>query len=348
MGRRKSKFRHRKLKMGKEIPATIASSSAPPPPWIELPEDITANILKRLGAVEILKSAQKVCTTWRKVSHDPSMWRVIDLRNPEHFMEQYDLICRQAVDRSQGQLVDLSLTYFGDDELINYVAYRSSHLKHLTLQDCIDISGEGLVEAVKKLPHLEELHLIIMPTVQAEDIINIGISCPMLKSFSFNDRGSKQPIPEHYFTEEDEFTESSNEFGQAIASSMPNLCHLSLFANWMKNEGLEAILDSCPHLESLDLRQCFRLDLKQGALGKRCSEQIKHVKYPKDSISDIKWVVDWGAAHLYGSPFSDYDSLDDYGYYDDLGDYDDYFNPFNDISFLGEDVPPWIFDHGYF
>lgn len=225
---------------------------------------------------------------------------------------------------------------------------RSSQLKRLTLQDCIDISGEGLVKAVKKLPHLEELHLIIMEEMQASDIKAIGISCPILKSFSFNGRGSTQPNRELYL-EDDEFSDSS-EFALAIAKSMPNLCHLSLFADWMKNDGLEAILDGCPHLESLDLRQCFRLDLQQGALGKRCSKQIKHVKYPSDSISDIKWVVDdddWDGDQLYSAQYSDYDSLDGYGYYDDLEYYDDYTNPFNDVSFFGDDAA-WIFGHDYF
>ncbi|KAL3643694.1 hypothetical protein CASFOL_014509 [Castilleja foliolosa] len=60
-------------------PTVGASSSAPPPPWINLPRDLTANILRRLGQVEILQTARKVCTTWRSVCSEPSMWRVIDL-----------------------------------------------------------------------------------------------------------------------------------------------------------------------------------------------------------------------------------------------------------------------------
>ncbi|KAL8468598.1 hypothetical protein ACS0TY_031697 [Phlomoides rotata] len=296
MGRRKSKFRYRP-KMGKEIPATIASSSAPPPPWIELPEDITANILKRLGAVEILKSAQTVCTTWRRVSHDPSMWRVIDLENPERLMEQYDLICRQAVDRSQGQLVDLSVTYFGDDELINYVAYRSSHLKRPTLHSSYFVDGKSLAEAIKKVPHLDELHLNFSYLVFASDIETIGKAYPMLKSFSYNKRG-----PEHPYLDVPYFfvRPSSNDCALAIAKSMPNLRHLRLFAQSLNNEGLEAILDGCPHLESLDLRKCLYLRLC-GAVAKRCFQQIKDVK------CDIEWL----------KSDSDYEFYDCGDYFDD-------------------------------
>lgn len=136
MGRRKSKFKYKKPKMWKKVSPTVASSSAappqpppPPPPWIELPADVTANILKRLGAEEIMQSAQKVCSTWRKVCHDSSMWRVIELDNPHPGSQgEYELMCRHAVDRSQGELIDLTLSHFGNDDLINYVADRYNFL----------------------------------------------------------------------------------------------------------------------------------------------------------------------------------------------------------------------------
>ncbi|KAL8468600.1 hypothetical protein ACS0TY_031699 [Phlomoides rotata] len=123
-----------------------------------------------------------------------------------------------------------------------------------------------------------------MPNVRAADIINIGISCPILKSFTFNQYGFFDPSEiETYFEEP-----NTNEYALAIAKNMPNLCHLRLIANSIDNDGLEAILDGCPKLESLDLRQCFDLDLR-GALGKRCAEQIKHLKFPFYSVSDIEY-----------------------------------------------------------
>ncbi|KAL6563959.1 hypothetical protein OROHE_005199 [Orobanche hederae] len=342
MGRRKSKLRKQKTR-GK-VPAAASPSldavDPPSPPWIELPADVTANILQRLGAEEILESAQKVCTTWRKVCGDPSMWRVISLKNPERFYSAYDLMCRNAVDRSQGRLIDLTLDYFGDDNLINYIANRSSHLGRLTLNTCYDILGEGLAEAVKKLPHLEELHIICAPKANASDIEAIGISCPMLKSFTFNQHGCKHLLP-HF--DDDDFMEGydCNDYALAIAKTMPNLRHLRLFANWMKNEGLQAILDGCSHLESLDLRYCFGLDLG-GALGKRCSQQIKDLKRPSDSISDIWWVdsePECSIAQTNDSDLypSDYIISDvDYDYYGDYEVYDDYTSPLGFGLFGGE------------
>lgn len=135
MGRRKC--RNRKRKNQRKIPAAAAaaasssgpppdapSSSDPPTQWVELPGDVTANILQRLGAEEILRSAQQVCTTWWKVCQDPAMWRVIDMCNPEqlNLNEEYTVMCRRAVDRSQGQLLELTLDYFGDEELMEHIA----------------------------------------------------------------------------------------------------------------------------------------------------------------------------------------------------------------------------------
>ncbi|KAL0442471.1 UNVERIFIED_CONTAM: putative F-box/LRR-repeat protein 21 [Sesamum latifolium] len=245
-------------------------------------------------------------------------------------------MCRHAVDRSQGQLIDIHIEYLGDDQLMQHISQRSSHLRRLTLACCYDISCEALIEALKRFPELEELHLIIMPSVLAGDIETIGISCPKLKSFTFNERGCMYPLLEE--SELDEFAEEEdcNECAVAVAKTMPNLRHLRLFANEMKNEGLQAILDGCPHLESLDLRQCYGIDLG-GVLGKRCCQQIKHLKLPSDSVADYEW--DAG-----DSCEEDGNSLwcsDEYSW----GYFDDYTNPFHSDYFSDDEI--WFLGHDY-
>ncbi|CAK9142848.1 unnamed protein product [Ilex paraguariensis] len=98
------------------------------PNWLQLPSDVTASILHRVGAIDILENVQKVCTTWRRICKDPAMWRVIDMCNLGDLHSiPYDLekMCRHAVDRSQGQLIDINIEYFGTDELLEYIADRS-------------------------------------------------------------------------------------------------------------------------------------------------------------------------------------------------------------------------------
>ncbi|KAI3455955.1 hypothetical protein Pfo_012618 [Paulownia fortunei] len=310
----RKKFQLKRPKNKKKIPTTDSSSSDAPP-WIELPRDVTANILHRLGAIEILESARKVCTTWRRVCQDPSMWQVIDMKNlgdPPDMLYDSNIMCRHAVDLSQGQLIDINIEYFGTDELLYYISERSIHLRRLRIACCYGISAKGLSEAVKRFPQLEELHLFFMSSISAGDIETIGISCPMLKSFTFNDRGYRYPLMD------------GNECAFAVAKNMPNLCHLRLFGNKMKNEGLQSILDGCPQLESLDLRQCFGVDLG-GDLGKRCSQQIKVLRRPCDSTDDYEW-----DAEIYDcESFNDYYYSSEHSDIYSIGDYDDYTSHFS-------------------
>ncbi|KAG6407156.1 hypothetical protein SASPL_130140 [Salvia splendens] len=53
----------------------------------------------------------------------------------------------------------------------------------MTLVYC-NPTSKALAEAIKKLPLLEELHLIISTTMDPIDCETIGISCPMLASFT--------------------------------------------------------------------------------------------------------------------------------------------------------------------
>ncbi|XP_041027034.1 putative F-box/LRR-repeat protein 23 [Juglans microcarpa x Juglans regia] len=240
----------------------------PPPPhpqcqfrnWLELPRDVTVSILLRLGAIEILTSAQRVCLLWRNLCKDPSMWRKIDMRNLGDLWDMpYDLetMCRHAVDRSCGQLVDINVEYFGTDELLHYIAESSSQVRRLRLVCCYKISGKGLSEVAAKLPLLEDLE-ILYGLLSKEPLEAVGRCCPLLKSLKFNSQGYRRPRIE------------CDEEAIAIAENMTELRHLQLFGNKLTNDGLKAILDGCHHLESLDLRQCFNVNLT-GNLGRRCA-----------------------------------------------------------------------------
>ncbi|XAR59375.1 hypothetical protein NMG60_11015197 [Bertholletia excelsa] len=265
--------------------------------WLELPRDVTAIILHKVGAIDMLENVQKVCKTWRDICKDPAMWRSIDMFNPGDLWDMpYDpeKMCRHAIDRSCGQLVDINIEYFGTDDLLHYITERTSQLRRLQLVCCYKISDEALSEAAKKLPMLEDLH-IYHGSLSKESLETVGRCCPQLKSLKFNMHLSRAPHME------------SDDEAIAIAETMPGLRNLQLFGNQMTNDGLKAILDGCPHLESLDLRQCFNIHLG-GALGRRCSEQIKDLRHPNDSTDDYGFDASIHDAYNYGY---DYDSLDD-------------------------------------
>ncbi|MFS8012537.1 putative leucine-rich repeat domain superfamily [Helianthus anomalus] len=99
------------------------------------------------------------------------------------------------------------------------------------------------------------------------------------------------------------FQKKKNEIAIAIGQNLIGIRHLELIGNKMTNDGLRVILDNCHHLETLDLCECFCIDLK-GDLGKQCSKQIKYLKLPNDSLE--------GCPYIFYISFDDDDVLADY------------------------------------
>lgn len=251
--------------------------------WLELPSEVMIMILVKLDAIDILSSAQNVCSSWCKICKNPLMWRVIDMHNlgdlnADMYLD-YNLegICRHTVDRSCGQLVDINIEYFGTDELLHHIAHSSNQLRRLRILDCYDISDEGFTEAVSKLPLLEHLEIFLC-SFDVETLKTVGRCCPLLKSLKLN-----KPFYRGLWMGRD---------GEAfaIAETMPKLHHLQIYGNVLTDMGLQAILDGCPELESLDLRGCFNLYLEEGELEERCAGRIKILYLPHDPIDGCEFI----------------------------------------------------------
>ncbi|XP_019087391.1 PREDICTED: putative F-box/LRR-repeat protein 23 [Camelina sativa] len=262
--------------------------------------------------IDILENVQKLCKPWRRVCKDPSVWRKIDMRNLGDFATKYDLeiMCRHAVDLSQGGLVDIDIWDFDTDDLLYYIAEwveveniyillillnyllylsllgyilifhtylhcRSINLKSLRFT-CDKITDEGVMKAVVKLPLLEELDVISYCSFSGNSFRVVDQACPNLKTLKLNHN------PELGFF----VCYEHNSIATEIAECMPKLHHLQLIGNGLNNTGLNAILDGCPHLDYLDLRECSNINLV-GDLEKKCSERISVLRRPDDSTADF-------------------------------------------------------------
>ncbi|KAL6580156.1 hypothetical protein OROMI_008180 [Orobanche minor] len=150
----------------------------------------------------------------------------------------------------------------------------SSQLICLTLRGCNYFSDYRLGEAAKRISLLEEAHFVYVDC-SSEDIEAIGRSCPKLRSFTLSKSGNKLS---KYI---------SNDDALAVAKSMSGLRQLRLLGNDMSNEGLEAILDGCPLLESLDVRRCYNADLN-GDLGRRIVQKVRCFLGPEDPMEDCE------------------------------------------------------------
>ncbi|XP_071719352.1 putative F-box/LRR-repeat protein 9 [Rutidosis leptorrhynchoides] len=253
--------------------------------WFDLPPELKVNILSRIGHFEILETAQYVCSDWYKVCKDPSMWKVINLYwlRETFYLSEVSYgglpgiwkICKNVVDRSGGQLVDIVIPDLRTDEILMYVADRASQLKRLYMRvgRSDDSSIKTLHEALKKFPLLEELN-VDSEYLTKEAIESAGRYCPLLKTLIFIQGG--------------EFSSSlkvNDEIGVAIGENLHELRHLKLINNTISNIGLKAILDGCHQLESLDLSLCAHIDLN-GDVVKRCLERIKHLTLPDFHYED--------------------------------------------------------------
>ncbi|CAH8383827.1 unnamed protein product [Eruca vesicaria subsp. sativa] len=243
--------------------------------WLELPPELTISILHRLGPIEIVKTARKVCRSWRHLCKDPSMWRKIVIHIEEFGDRNYEKLCRHLVGRSQGGLVEIDISRFASDPLLRYIANESSrHLRSLRISFCYQVTDKGFIAAVSRLPLLEELEVSYCSLSEECRLRVVGQSCPNLKTFKKNSFGLRGP--RHEF---------DDVVALAIAETMPRLCHLELVGDTLTDVGLNAILDGCPNLEHLDIHECFNVELV-GDLETRCIERIKFLRRPNDSVHD--------------------------------------------------------------
>ncbi|KAL6198448.1 hypothetical protein ACLB2K_028237 [Fragaria x ananassa] len=251
--------------------------------WVELPDDVTLSILSRLGTVDILDNAQKVCKKWRKVCKEMK-WDTIDIRNDSAHRITFNLdkICHHVVDLSCGNLVNVNV-YFISNKLLKYITDSSTGIRRLRLVCSYGISDEGLIEVASKLPQLKDLDITYCGNLSHKPVEVLGCSCPLLRSFKLNKECRKYSDNSLEEIIDDEGRRSKDDEALTIAGTMHGLNHLQLFQNQLTNDGLKAILDGCPHLESLDLRSCFNLNL-EGDLGRRCTEKIKRLFLPGDLI----------------------------------------------------------------
>ncbi|CAO2206079.1 unnamed protein product [Urochloa humidicola] len=235
------------------------------------PANVLLAILHRLDYIDILISAERVCRSWRRAAREePSLWRRITLRGHEGIAGKVSR-CRmacEAVRRAAGQCEAFCAEYAGDNGFLIYLSKRSPCLTSLRLISCNGVTDVGFIEAVKALPLLEELELSGCDNVGADGVYEVvGEVCPQLKRFRLRKRCFNN-------------TEKNKDKDALGIATMHSLCSLQLFGNVISSKGLETILDNCPHLEYLDIRHCFNVNMNKTLFAK-CSG-IKTIKLPDE------------------------------------------------------------------
>ncbi|CAM8988005.1 unnamed protein product [Rhodiola kirilowii] len=132
----------------------MSSSSDELTNWLDLPSEVTVAILQKVDAVDIFNHVQLVCTSWHTICKDPSMWRSIVMLSERNIYDwdyfNVEKIARHAIDRSCGQLVDISIGWFYSDKIIHYLAQSSCQLRRLQIVSCRYFSKDLLKETASK------------------------------------------------------------------------------------------------------------------------------------------------------------------------------------------------------
>ncbi|CAN6172032.1 unnamed protein product [Urochloa humidicola] len=276
-----------------------------------------------------MMGAQGVCRSWRRAGRDePELWRRIDMRGHEELahrgLADLDDMAVDAVLRSRGQCQAFWGERAGDhDEFILFLGRQAPMLKSLILISCPNISDQGFMEAIEMFPFLEELEVSDCWGMHDKRVFEvIAKACPRLKHF-------RHCHPRYRYT-------SDNKDMEAMAvATMRELRSLQLFRNDLTNDGLAAILNNCPHLESLDIRNCPNVYLTTDIRAMCAPIKTKKVRY--------KFQNDFNRSEFEpGSPISQCSTCLMFPYFSNLGedfdpdDYADFYDPSYGLNSLDE------------
>ncbi|XP_066353126.1 putative F-box/LRR-repeat protein 9 isoform X3 [Miscanthus floridulus] len=247
-----------------------SSSSAPSEArdWAALPQDILLTVFLKLGPCEIMQGAELVCTMWRRVAVDePLLWRSIDMGTVSTLSPVGRAVACAALNRGAGQCESFSGSC--DDDMLPYLVERAPSLKSLHLS-CFDGPNQVLVVVLKNLSLLEDLEVSpSLLSIGTENLLeSVCQACPLLRKLRV-----RFSIDENYFADE-EIREKIN----GIFTTMCELLSLELLNCDLTVEGLAAILDHCPVLESLYITGCFGGEMDAELRGK-CAK-VKNLTLP--------------------------------------------------------------------
>ncbi|XP_058759928.1 putative F-box/LRR-repeat protein 23 [Vicia villosa] len=256
------------------------------PDWLELPRDVTANILKRLDTVEIVTSACLVCPLWWNICNDSEFWGSIRMTKLRYSSYDYEdnliQICLYAIDLSCGQLEEINIDYFATDDILALISNR-----YMRLIDCGALSDIAFCESVMRLQHLEELEISFNNGLSKYDSLElVGRGCRLLKSLKYTG-----VVVDN----------KGNDVLFSIAKSMPGLHRLKISGDMPTDDGVVSVLDGCTLLESFDLRGCCTIHFSE-SLEKRCRHQIKDFGPPLQLSCASNW--DFGISSYVDSYFN--------------------------------------------
>ncbi|GFQ03264.1 F-box protein fbw2 [Phtheirospermum japonicum] len=300
--------------------------------WDELIPDALGLIFKNLSLLEVLTVVPRVSKSWGKVVMGPYCWQEIDIEewSRNRKPETLDRMLQMLIARSCGSLRKLIVSGLGSDQTFLFIANHAQSLRTLRLPRS-EINDSIMGKAFGMLSALTFLDLSYCIQIGAQGLETIGKNCKSLTSL----RRIMHPLEVmNKLSQDDE--------ALAISATMPRLKHLEIAYLVVGTSSIVEILKNCEHLELLDVRGCWNVNLDE-----KFMKRFPKLKVVGPLVVDCYDMNGWDNC-------SDYSGSSGYLAWDFVaGDMDDDFDDdgyaemvdyFLDDERSIEDVEMWFYD----
>ncbi|CAL5031774.1 unnamed protein product [Urochloa decumbens] len=234
--------------------------------WTEAvsPEILALVLRGRVPADDVARGAARVCRAWRQAAASPDMWGDIDIEawcRRVNCRSRADAAVRRLVARAQGTLRRLSAYRVGDASL-TYVAASGKLLNVLQIP-MSEVTDQIVERHAECLPALKVLDISYCLNITSKGIETLGRHCKLLIQLK---RNMPPPDPPQGNNTAANVVE---EEALAVANTMPMLEQLQLAYGLFSDLALNAILNKCPLLRTLNILGCWNVRL-EGDIEDRC------------------------------------------------------------------------------
>ncbi|KAF8714883.1 hypothetical protein HU200_027417 [Digitaria exilis] len=234
--------------------------------WTEAvsPEILVLVLRGRVAADEVARGPALVCRAWMQAVASPDMWGDVDIEawcRRVNCRARADAAVRRLVARAQGTLRRLSAYRVGDASL-TYVAASGKLLNVLQIP-MSEITDQIVEKHAECLPALKVLDISYCLNITSRGIEALGQHCKLLAQLKRNMPPPEPPLGNNAVAKVVE------EEAMAVANTMPKLEQLELAYGLFSDLAVNAILNKCPLLRSLDILGCWNVRL-DGDIEERC------------------------------------------------------------------------------
>ncbi|CAN4097292.1 unnamed protein product [Withania somnifera] len=226
--------------------------------WDELIPDALGLIFRNLSLQEVLNIVPRVCKSWGKAARGPYCWQEIDIEewSKDQCPDNLDRMLQLLITRSCGSLRKLCVSGLSRESSFSFIANNAKSLQILRLPK--SEIGDSIVEQITGMfSNVTFLDISYCTKIGAKALEAIGKHCKCLTGL----RRTMHPL-------EVIGKVSQDDEALAIASTMPNLKQLEIAYMLVGTTSIIEVLKNCRHLELLDVRGCWNVNLDENFVKK--------------------------------------------------------------------------------